>query len=154
MTAVHVRVAGSYRNAKQGWVRVGGVYRKFHRRFLQSNTVTAVGTDGANHGFYDAVIGGGSGIGSISSTAYTDVSGVARTIRGIYETDTLTTLSFWLAGTVANSDSVFGSLFRGSVEYSRAAASYAVVGGDSQWSWAMGGVDELPSAPRQFDLWS
>jgi hypothetical protein len=130
-TAVpRVKVAGSWKTVKGGWVKVAGVWRRFHDQGLDTQVVTS-GVSGVapNRAFGWANFG--TPFGSISD-GISDITGTA--IKGMYWSEGANQLMFAVSGLWANAGWTTMTI-AGMYGVNRASAQYLQNAGDTYWSW-------------------
>ena len=131
-TAVpRVRVSGTWRTVQNGWVKVAGVWRKFHDQGLDTQVVTiAVSgtTPNRTYGYWS----GAGPFGSISDGSLNFLSGAAP--KGMYWGEASLQLMFAVAGLWPNSGWTTMTI-AGMYAVNRASAQYLQNAGDTYWSW-------------------
>jgi hypothetical protein len=130
-TAVpRVKVAGAWKTVKYGWVKVAGVWRKFHDQGLDTQVVTS-GVQGVtpNRSYGFSLLG--SPIGSCSD-GVSDMTGTA--VKGLYWTEAAQQLMFAVGGVWPNAGWTTMTIL-GQYAVNRASAAFLTSGGDTYWSW-------------------
>ena len=131
-TAVpRVRVGGTWRQVTGGWVKVAGVWRRYHDHGLDTQVMTAgiTGTTpNLNYGFWN----GANPFGSLSDGTSNLFGGAV--IRGLYWGEASLQLMFTVTGLFANSGWTTMTIL-GQYGVTRASATYMQNAGDTYWSW-------------------
>ena len=147
-TAVpRVKVGGAWKTVKGGYVKVAGVWRKFHDQYLDTQVVVP----GVNGVAPNRAFGFWSGTGPFGSMSdgTCDFLGGAP-FAGMYWNEAGPQLMFAMTGTLPNSGWTSMTLL-GLYSVTRASAGFVQSGGNTYWSW--NGVAN-PYAANRIVIWT